>query len=62
MQPRCAYCLLPIRLKFAHCIESGIRGPMIDGTLRPGAIVVDPGELRWCKPVDVAKLKSERKQ
>lgn len=61
MQPRCAYCGLPIRLKFAHCIESGIRGPMIDGTLRPSAIVVEPGELRYCKPVDPARLKSECK-
>ena len=51
MENKCASWGLPVRVHFAHCVESGIRGPMIGGTLRPGAIVTDARELRWVKAV-----------
>lgn len=53
---RCAYCLLPTRIHFAWCQESGVKGLMPPEALRPGSIVVESRELRWCKPIDPAKL------
>ena len=59
MLPRCAHCLLPIRIHFAACHSSGIRGyEMPPESQRPSAIVMDPRELRYCRPVDPDKLKA----
>jgi hypothetical protein len=52
---RCAYCKLPTRIHFAWCLESGVKGTMPPEALRPGSIVAEARELRWCKPVSVAK-------
>ncbi len=54
-------CGLPVSLHFAWCIESGIRAPMPPGSEKPGAIVIEPGEMRYCKPVDPGKIKEARK-
>ena len=47
---RCVYCGLPTRIHFAWCQESGAKGNMPPEALRPGAIVVEARELRFCKP------------
>jgi hypothetical protein len=52
---RCAYCKLPTRLHFAWCQESGVKGEMPQAALRPGSIVAEARELRWCKPVGAVK-------
>ena len=52
---RCAYCQLPTRIHFAWCQESGVKGNMPPEALRPGSIVADARELRWCKPVTAIK-------
>lgn len=48
---RCEYCRLPIRIHFAWCQESGIKGDVPVEALRPGAIVAETRELRWRRPV-----------
>jgi hypothetical protein len=53
--PRCVYCGLPTRLHFAWCQESGAKGNMPPEALRPGAIVVEARELRFCKPAAASK-------
>jgi hypothetical protein len=55
---RCVYCQLPTRIHFAWCQESGVRGTMPPEALRPGSIVAESRELRWCKPV--SSVKSQR--
>ena len=52
---RCVYCALPTRIHFAWCQESGAKGNMPPEALRPGAIVVEARELRFCKPVAAGK-------
>ena len=62
MLPRCGKCGLPIRVHFAACWSSGIIGyQMPPGSEKPGAIITDPGEMRYCKPVDPGKIKEARK-
>lgn len=53
----CAYCQLPTRIHFAWCQESGVKGNMPPEALRPGSIVADPRELRWCKPATSVKIR-----
>ena len=54
----CHHCQLPVRLHFCFCFSSGIKGAVPANALKPGAIQSDPRELRYCKPVDPAKLKA----
>lgn len=62
MIPVCHRCKLPARIHFAACAESGIKGyQMPEASMRDSAIVYEARELRYCKPVDPAKLKSRRK-
>jgi len=52
----CVHCGLPTRIHFAWCQESGIKGLMPPEALRPGAVVAEPRELRFCKPVITQKI------
>jgi len=53
---RCVYCKLPTRIHFAFCQESGVKGEMPPEALRPGSIVSEPREMRWCKPVSAVRI------
>jgi hypothetical protein len=54
----CVYCGLPTRIHFAWCQESGVKGEMPPEALRPGAVVAESRELRFCKPAP--RLKARR--
>jgi hypothetical protein len=43
---RCAYCHLPMRIHFAWCQGSGIKGDMPKEALRPGAVRREIGEVK----------------
>ena len=53
----CVYCGLPTRIHFAWCQESGAKGDMPPEALRPGAVVAEARELRFCKPVGKQKAR-----
>lgn len=53
----CVHCGLPTRIHFAWCLESGVKGEMPVAALRPGAIVSEPRELRYCKPAPKQKAR-----
>ena len=57
---KCAYCDLPIRIHFANCQGSGIRGPMPEGSDKPSAIHYDPREIPWITSVSADKIKPQR--
>ena len=54
---RCVHCDLPTRIHFAWCQESGAKGAMPPEALRPGAVVAEARELRWCKPATTLKAR-----
>jgi hypothetical protein len=48
---------LPTRIHFAWCQESGAKGDMPPEALRPGAVVSETRELRYCRPVTTQKAR-----
>jgi hypothetical protein len=53
----CVHCGLPTRIHFAWCQESGAKGDMPPEALRPGAVIAEARELRYCKPVRTQKAR-----
>ena len=54
---RCVHCDLPTRIHFAWCQESGAKGNMPPEALRPGAVVAEAREWRFCQPVKAQKVR-----